>query len=265
MFPVWKLEAYLCDDQITTVKAKATEFLTRVDRTTLTADVCRKLMTHLVRGDWSEGERIPSERELCERLGVGRASLREALKALEMMGMIEVRVGDGTFVCHRSEFLSRPLLWALTSRPTDIRELVEARGVLEKELAELAAERANADDLAEIGKHLDAMEKAVGEPVAFLEADLNFHLAIARAAHNRILLNAVQLMRNLMRQWMSQASTLRGVPPLAVEQHRAIFLAIAKKNRAESRKLMASHLAAMAEALMTLQEGHGDRKAEQSA
>jgi GntR family transcriptional repressor for pyruvate dehydrogenase complex len=256
----------LCDDQMTIVKAKSTEFLTRVDRTTLTADVCRKLMTHLVRGDWSEGERIPSERELCELLGVGRASLREALKGLEMMGMIEVRVGDGTFVCHRSEFLSRPLLWALTSSiPTDIRELVEARGVLEKELAELAAERANADDLAEIGKHLDAMETAVAEPVAFLEADLNFHLAIARAAHNRILLNAVQLIRNLMRQWMSQASTVRGVPPLAVEQHRAIFLAIAKKNRAEARKQMASHLAAMAEALTTFQEGRDDRKAEQSA
>jgi GntR family transcriptional repressor for pyruvate dehydrogenase complex len=197
---------------------------------------------------------------------VGLASLREALKALEIMGMIEVRVGDGTFVCHRSEFLSRPLLWALTSSiPADVRELIEARGVLEKELTELAAERASTEDLAEIGKHLDAMEKTVGEPVAFLEADLNFHLAIARAAHNRMFLNAVQLIRNLMRQWMSQASTVRGAVPIAVEQHRAIFLAIAKKNRAEARKLMASHLASMADALMTFQEGRGDRKAEQHA
>jgi GntR family transcriptional repressor for pyruvate dehydrogenase complex len=182
------------------------------------------------------------------------------------MGMIEIRVGDGTFVCHRSEFLSRPLLWAMAgSAPADVRELVEARGVLEKELAEFAAERATAEDLAEIAKYLDAMEKAADNPVAFLEADLNFHLAIARAAHNRILFNAVQLIRNLMRQWMSQASTMQGVPPLAVEQHRGIFLAIAKKNRAQARQLMAAHLASMAEALIAFQQGHVEQSTERSA
>ena len=93
-----------------TLKGKgAGGFLTPVDRTTLTGDVCRKLISHLVRGDWAEGDRIPSERELCEMLGVGRASLREALKALEIMGMIEVRVGDGTFVCRRSRSSFRGL------------------------------------------------------------------------------------------------------------------------------------------------------------
>src|ERR1043166_5167036 len=100
-------------------------FLTPVTRSTLTTDICHKLATHLIRGDWKEGERIPPERELCLQLGVGRASLREALKALEIMGMIETRLGDGTFVCPRSEFLSRPLLWAITgSRMDNTTELV---------------------------------------------------------------------------------------------------------------------------------------------
>ena len=62
------------------------------------------MVSHLIRGDWRSGERIPAERELCQKLGVGRASLREALKALEIMGMIETRLGDGTYVCKRSEF-----------------------------------------------------------------------------------------------------------------------------------------------------------------
>src|SRR3954447_8622964 len=102
------------------------EFLTPVRRTTLTADICRKMVTHLIRGDWLPGERIPAERELCQKLGVGRASLREALKALEIMGMIETRLGDGTYVCNKSEFFSRPLLWAITSSSeADIHELVE--------------------------------------------------------------------------------------------------------------------------------------------
>src|ERR1700731_3855807 len=103
-----------------------TDSLTPVIRTTLTADICRKMVSQLIRGTWAEGEKIPAERELCQKLGVGRASLREALKALEIMGMIETRLGEGTFVCGRSEFYSRPLLWAITaSSEGDIKELTE--------------------------------------------------------------------------------------------------------------------------------------------
>src|SRR5579871_5079948 len=123
--------------------------LTPVVRTTLTADICRKMVNELIRGSWAEGEKIPAERELCLKLGVGRASLREALKALEIMGMIETRLGDGTYVCKRSEFFSRPLLWAIaSSSETDARELIEARILIEVELAGLAADHATADDLA---------------------------------------------------------------------------------------------------------------------
>ncbi|MGH9629017.1 MAG: FadR/GntR family transcriptional regulator, partial [Bryobacteraceae bacterium] len=129
-------------------------FLTPVARTTLTADICRKLVSHLLRGDWKEGDQIPPERELCQHLGVGRASLREALKALEIIGMIETRLGEGTFVCARSEFLSRPLLWAITdSTHADAHELVEARKLIEVELAGLAAERSKPEELKSIGKY----------------------------------------------------------------------------------------------------------------
>src|SRR4051794_14974245 len=89
------------------------QIVTPVTRTTLTADICSRMVGHLIRGDWVEGEQLPAERELGQQFGVGRASLREAMKALEIMGMIESRVGEGTFVCRRSEFLSRPLLWAI--------------------------------------------------------------------------------------------------------------------------------------------------------
>ena len=138
-----------------------TESLTPVVRTTLTADICRKMVSHLIRGVWSEGEKIPAERELCQTLGVGRASLREALKALEIMGMIETRLGDGTYVCKRTEFFSRPLLWAIAgSSEADARELIEARTLIEVELAGLAAERATTENLRQIGEQLRNMEKA---------------------------------------------------------------------------------------------------------
>ena len=233
----------------------ATDFLTPVVRTTLTADVCRKLLSHLVRGDWREGDRIPAERELCKLMGVGRASLREALKALEIMGMIETRVGQGTFVCHRSEFLSRPLLWSISGNdPTqaaDWTELVEARRLMESELAALAAERATPEELAAIERHIESMEKAIDRPEVFLEADLNFHLSIAEAGHNRLLFNAVQLIRNLMRQWIGQTLQVKGTSAEALRQHKDIFQKITRHDREGSRAAMHSHLDTMGKLLLT--------------
>jgi GntR family transcriptional repressor for pyruvate dehydrogenase complex len=222
-------------------------FLTPVLRSTLTADICRKMVSHLIRGDWSEGERIPPERELCRQLGVGRASLREALKALEIMGMIEIRLGDGTFVCRRSEFLSRPLLWAITgSIASEAQELVEARRLIEVELVGLAAERSTADDLKEVGNYLDEMESHRNDRAAFQEADINFHLAVGKASHNRILQNALQLIRNLMQQWIGETLLQQGVAEEALEHHKQIFLALAKRNPDRARAAMRLHLDTMA-------------------
>src|SRR5229473_5381143 len=155
--------------------------LTPVTRTTLTGDIYRKLLSHIIRGVWKSGDRIPPERQLGQLLGVGRASLREALKALEIMGMIETRLGDGTYVCPRSDFLARPLLWAITgSSETEADELIEARKLIEGELVGLAAERATSEELKDIGESLDRMEQALAKPEEFLRADIDFHLAIAK-------------------------------------------------------------------------------------
>jgi GntR family transcriptional repressor for pyruvate dehydrogenase complex len=231
--------------------------LMRVTKTTLTSDIYLQLLSHLIKGVWTEGQRIPPERELGAQLGVGRTSLREALKALEIMGMIETRLGAGTYVCNRSEFLSRPLLWAIMGNdPTDARELIEARRFIESELVTLAASRATAENLKEIGHYLDQMKTHLGDPVAFQDADINFHLAVAKAAHNRILQNALQLIRNLMQQWISKAATGEGVPAAALEQHKHIFLAIAKRNSERARTAMSAHLEAMGGYLL---DAEGDR------
>jgi GntR family transcriptional regulator, transcriptional repressor for pyruvate dehydrogenase complex len=226
---------------------KNSDFLTPVTRTTLTVDICRKMVSHLIRGQWGEGEKIPAERELCQKLGVGRASLREALKALEIMGMIETRLGDGTYVCKRSDFFSRPLLWAIASgSEAQTRELVEARTLIEVELAGLAAERATAADIKRLGDELNAMEKMKDEPEGFVQADVNFHLAIGHAASNVILMNALELIRNLLQQWILAAVAVEGVPAKACAQHKRLFLAIKAHDGAAARKEMRKHLHDMA-------------------
>src|SRR5260370_32387115 len=121
--------------------------VTPIVRNTLSGAVFEQLISFIVTDQWKAGDRIPPERDLCVALGIARTSLREALKAMELVGMLDSRVGDGTFVCPRSEFLARPMLWAFTG--TDHEELVEimeARTVVEEALAGLAAERASAEE-----------------------------------------------------------------------------------------------------------------------
>lgn len=212
----------------------------------MAADICERLAGYIVRGDWSPGMRIPAERELCLMLEAGRSSVREALKALELMGLVESRLGDGTFVCDRSRFLSGPLLWAIASTPSvDVRELTEARRLIESELAALAAERATAEDLQRVGGCLDAMEGAQGDVELFMNADLAFHIAIAEAAHNRILMNALELIRNLTIQWIREALGTDSVFQQALDQHKEIFFSIAKKQPEKARAAMTEHLEAM--------------------
>lgn len=225
----------------------AANFLTPVTRTTLTADICRKMVTQLIRGSWHEGEKIPPERDLCQQLGVGRASLREALKGLEIMGMIETRLGDGTYVCKRSEFFSRPLLWAIaSSSETDARELVEARTLIEVEMAGLAAQRATHDQISLIAAQLELMEKTKNNAQEFVQADVNFHLAIGHAASNGILLNALHLIRNLLQEWVLRAVGGKGVAEKACAQHKTLLRAIEAHDAATARKTMQKHLHDMA-------------------
>src|ERR1700755_2675781 len=152
--------------------ARALKAVTPIARTTLTAAAFEQLISYVVKGSWKAGDRIPPERQLCQQLGIARTSLREALKAMELIGMLESRVGDGTFICPRSEFLSRPLLWAFTGiNQTELGKIMEARVFLERDLAGLAAERGSEEELARIEDTIQAMSKniAANEPV--LESD----------------------------------------------------------------------------------------------
>lgn len=217
--------------------------LDTVARTTLTEAVFQKLVGHIVEGDWKEGDRLPPERDLSEQLGIGRASLREALKALELVGILESRVGDGTFVCPRSEFLSRPLLWAITGTDrSELRDLVEARRILEEDIAALAAERAAIQELARIKAAVADLRAHIDDSADALEADMRFHVAIAEAAHNQILLNAVQLLRNLMRHWLLLKLQLPSVATKVLEQHERIYLAIHQRDADQAREEMRTHL-----------------------
>lgn len=224
-------------------RAKVATDIVPLPRTTLTASAFEQLISYVVNGAWKAGDRIPPERELCQKLGIARTSLREALKAMELIGMLDSRVGDGTFVCPRSEFLSRPLLWAFTGTDhAELRDIMEAREFLEQDLAGLAAERATESELESIGAALKKMRKGLAAGESTLEADMEFHLAIAKAAHNEVLYNAVQLLRNLMRKWLVLKLMIPLVPAKVLKQHEAIYRAIRARDREAARTAMWAHL-----------------------
>lgn len=214
-----------------------------IGRTKLTNSVFEQLLSFVVNESWKPGDRIPPERELCQKLGIARTSLREALKAMELVGMLDSRVGDGTFVCPRSEFLSRPLLWAFTGTDhEELREIMEARTIIEENLAAFAAMRGTDEEIKEIGRAVQLMRDSIARGDSILDADMAFHIAVSKAAQNGVLVNAVQLLRNLMRQWILYKLLIPDVPETVLKRHAAIYRAIAARKPNAARNAMRLHL-----------------------
>ncbi len=223
--------------------SRASISIAPVERTKLTSSVFEQLLSYVVKGSWKPGDRIPPERELCQQLGIARTSLREALKAMELVGMLDSRVGDGTFVCPRSEFLSRPLLWAFTGTDhEELQDIMEARTIIEENLAGLAAERGTPEQIEEIGRAVQMMRDSIARGDSILEADMAFHLAVSAAAQNGVLRNAVHLLRNLMRQWILYKFLIPDIPQAVLKRHVAIYRAIAARKPNAARSAMRFHL-----------------------
>jgi GntR family transcriptional repressor for pyruvate dehydrogenase complex len=215
-----------------------------IQRTTLSEALFEKLVGHVVNGDWKPGDRIPAERELSQQLGIGRASLREALKALELLGIIESRVGDGTFVCPRSDFMARPLLWAIAGTDqSELQDLIDARLAMEEAVAGFAAERATSEDVQRIQEAHIEMRDHLHEAQLSVEGDMRFHAALSAAAHNQILQHAVELLRNLMKPWIVMKHKIPGAAARSYEQHERVIAAILNRSSAQAREAMRSHIA----------------------
>ena len=201
-------------------------------------EIVDQLVSLISRNELKPGERLPPERDLCRQFGVGRTSLREALKSLATLGIIEGRVGEGTFISRdSSRHLERTLQWGLLLDDKGIEDLIETRLMLECQTADAAANRAQKQDLLDIRQAVDRLESSLGDQSLFLEQDLAFHLAIAKATGNTILYNMLSLTRNYLQQWIVQSRA-----QLALQEHREILEAIEAADQDLSRQRMHDHL-----------------------
>jgi len=207
-------------------------------------EIMEQLKDMISKGQLKYGQKLPSERELAESLGVSRASVREALTALEAIGILDIRPGEGTFVRETSVSATfAPLAMVLEMEQNSMSQLMEVRRVLETEMAALTAQRATEEDLINIETNLDHMKsaKTISEAV---EADLWFHFAIAEATHNSILLRIMNTVADLMHNTfrIQREELFAGKGREIIAEHEAIYKAIRDRDIESARLRMLQHI-----------------------
>jgi GntR family transcriptional repressor for pyruvate dehydrogenase complex len=191
------------------------------------------------------GDQLPTERELTASFQVGRSSVREALRMLESQGVIR-SVNGGAFVVADAAYpLNSSLRLVLTlDESSRLHDVIELRSILECEAAALAAERHGPEHLARMDEAIEEMVAGLEEPEGdvFIDADLRFHLAIAEATGNRVLLHSMQAVRDVIRRMLMTVFYLPGSAARAVEEHRSVRAAIAAGDASRARDEMRAHL-----------------------
>ncbi|MFI3212448.1 MAG: FadR/GntR family transcriptional regulator [Eubacteriales bacterium] len=194
--------------------------------------VMEQIKEAMIKKKLRPGDRLPTETELCESLGVGKSSVREAIKMLEVLGVVQTRQGDGTYIATGiREDSVNPLLYQLLIECGNKGDILELRTQFEPMYSLLALEKATNDDVEKIKTvHLEFCEK-VKAGIQTADDDLSFHIAILNATHNpfiiRIGMTVLQLFRESIEMSMEQ------IPQKAVLDHTRIYQAFTKKDREE--------------------------------
>ena len=206
--------------------------------------VIDRIIASVMEGRLKPGDHMPSIETLARQLAVGRTSVREALVALELVGIVELRHGGGTFVrADVSGFFLKPLSWSALLDQSKIAALAETRRCMESELAAMAAQRATPEGVREIERQLLGMEAACHQPEEYVKIDPQFHLAVWRAACNEVMLNMLASILDLLRRVIAAAvSNAPASIKAGLVNHRQIFEAIAARDPEGARFSMRRHL-----------------------
>lgn len=210
-------------------------------------EIIHELQNLIDAGHLKPGSKLPGERDFAKMLNVSRPSLREALRSLSLIGIIENRHGSGTYLAtSATQSPIEPFSIILSIKKGVITEIFEARESLEGTAAELAAQRSTAEDFANMEKALEEMKSNIGDPVKYSEAELQFHKAVINGGKNRIIADLMDKVykllvntRNLVRQYSSDPESYL-IKDL--KNHHDIFKYIKDGNKRMARKKMLGHM-----------------------
>lgn len=212
-------------------------------KTRLYEEIVKQIMDRIKSGELKPGDRLPTERDLALQLNVSRTAIREALRSLEIIGVIDSKVGSGTFIKEMSlDTLMDSFASVLSKNERLIIELIEVRLLLEVEIAKLAARRIDENKIRTIEKSLVLMENEIEEGGLGIKGDNAFHNELANAADNLAMTSILNLCGELLDTTRKAALKALGDPMIGLEHHRAIFEAVRAGNEEVAGRLMKDHL-----------------------
>lgn len=211
-------------------------------------EVVRQIEDRIISGDLRPGDMLPAERIMAEQFGVSRTVIREATKALELRGLVEVQHGRGVMVVTPSaDSVAHSVVRFIKIQESPIWSLHELRSILEVEIAALASERRTDEDLTMLSEIFQHMSESVGTPQEYVEHDFEFHRALAKAAHNPLFPLVLEPYVTLAREARRLGAMVRNAPRRSIEFHRPILEAVKDKDAAAARRAMQAHFDYVAE------------------
>ena len=206
--------------------------------------IVQQIEESILKGELGEGSQLPAERDLAKQFGVSRTAVREAIKALQEKGLVDAFPGRGTFVTNGTSNSMRRSLDRLvkSGEPGGWAYLVEVREILEPEIAALAAVRADAQDITTMREALFVMDNAAWDSDAYIEADLDFHLALAEGAANPLILSLLDSIVALLREQRLRIFRVPGGPERGQIYHKRILDAVERRDSEKAREAMRAHL-----------------------
>lgn len=206
----------------------------------------------LERGEIKPGDQLPPERQLADQFQVSRASVREALRSLELLGIVETRAGGGTFVRQaQPDDLARPLT-SLITRGHSMVDVIDVRSLLEPAIAERAARNVTEEELAELRSILTEQDRKVRAGEAYVDEDTRFHEVIGDAARNELLVTMLGVIWDVLRssreQWLQDEVRAHA----SLDAHRRILAALERHDGAAARAAAADHIRAVGEGILRL-------------
>jgi len=211
-------------------------------------------------GHIKPGDQLPSERELSEKLRVSRASVREAIRALESLGLVEIRIGAGTYVASPAHTLLSPLASVTLQQRDVLLDIFEARKTIEPEIAAFAAKRAGAEEIERMEEILSEQARQIAAGDTGVEADTAFHALLAQAAKNKVFLKLNEAIVDSLYETRERSLTIGGRPARSLQGHREILGAIRARDAARARAAMLTHLRAIEENILPPRGAHPERR-----
>jgi GntR family transcriptional regulator, transcriptional repressor for pyruvate dehydrogenase complex len=226
-----------------------------IRRSRLYQSIVEQIESLLEKGELNPGDQLPAERALAEQFQVSRASVREALRTLELLGIVETRAGGGTFVRQVApDDLAKPLQ-SLIARGHTLRDVIEFRGIVEPAIAALAAKRITALQLAELQDLLVKQERKILANEPYVEEDVRFHEVIGHAAGNELLTTMLGVIWDVLRASREQWLQTNARAHSSLVMHHRMYDALAKHDADGARQASADHIKSVGEGILKLLGG----------